>query len=114
YESEARTIHQIAIDVLGMEACIVALGVARDLRSGKIPPEEYDQGTLWGTARRTACCIEGHIRRRMGRRIIQSTDDNLIYHGRGLFAGSNPSDPILAADAIERFVYDGSQSPWAP
>jgi len=26
--------------------------------------------------------------------------------------GGEPSDPVLAADAIERYVYDGSQDPW--
>jgi hypothetical protein len=32
----------------------------------------------------------------------------------GLFAGGHPSNPKLAANAIERFVYDGSKRPWAP
>jgi hypothetical protein len=29
-----------------------------------------------------------------------------------LFLWSRPSDPILAADAIERYIYDGSETPW--
>jgi hypothetical protein len=113
-DTDARTIHPNAIRILGEEACIVALGVARDLRSGDIPPERYDQGTLCGTA----CCIAGHIAYRMNRpqvdlwaRVICTSIP--MVSGKGLFAGGNPSNPILAANAIERFLFEGSERPWA-
>src|ERR1700677_1180202 len=55
------TIHPTALEELGYEASIIALGVAKDLRSGAIKPENYDQGSVCGTA----CCIAGHITARM-------------------------------------------------
>ncbi len=118
-ESQVRTIHPRAIKELGEEACIVALGVAADLRSGVIPPEEYDQRDWCGTS----CCIAGHIADRIG--IASRAEGNsfpvLSWASRvdseglyQLFGGAHPSDPHLAADAIERYVYDHSQTPWTP
>lgn len=126
HEVEGRTIHPRALKELGEEACIVALGVARDLRSGVIPPENYDQGNSCGTS----CCIAGH----MSARIIadgsipsalkatdfESMQDEMWCRWEESSAALwnlfdiNPSDPILAADAIERYIYDGSETPWAP
>lgn len=113
-----RTIHPTALAQLGEEACIVALGVARDLRSGVIPPEKYDQTSECGSS----CCLAGHIAARLAGgepgdvSLYWEQRDFFYEHGvRGnnnLFAGGHPSDPLLAADAIERFVYDGSQTPW--
>lgn len=114
--SETRTIHSRALAELGEEACIVALGVARDLRSGVIPPETFDMKTFCGSA----CCIIGHIHKRMGitlhqfRKRVSPTGfwidaPNALIN---LLSGKNPSDPMLAADAVERYVYDGSETPW--
>jgi hypothetical protein len=104
-----RTLHPKALAALGEEACIVALEVARDLRDGTIPPERYNQAVICGSA----CCIAGHMARRLG-----VNDLNLYFTHRdlreGLFNGEHPSDPLLAADAIERYVYDGSETPWEP
>jgi hypothetical protein len=112
-QGESRTIHPTAIAKLGYEACIVALGVARDLRSGVIPPEEYNQVNL-GEFSPCPCCIAGHIGRRMGvwPSRISMRLGLLGQVGYGLFSGGNPSDPQLAADAIERCIYDGSDTPW--
>lgn len=118
HEVEGRTIHPRALKELGDEACIVALEVARDLRSGVIPPEKYYQGRYCGTA----CCIAGHIARRFGfpedraafwvgsLPHMKSLTDN-----DGLFTGfHSTATPQRAADAIERYVYDGSETPWVP
>jgi hypothetical protein len=104
----ACTLHPKALAALGEEACIVALEVARDLRDGTIPPERYDQAHICGSA----CCIVGHMARRLGVNVVT------LYFARDfradLFNGAHPSDPLLAADAIERYVYDGSETPWKP
>jgi hypothetical protein len=111
---KARTIHPRALATFGEEVCVVMLGVARDLRDGTISPENYDQKNYCGTA----CCIAGHVAARLDMCVrefidLQTRDDALWNSGYGaLFRGSNPSDPLLAADAIERYVYDGAERPW--
>lgn len=57
HPTNARTFHPRALAALGAPACIAMLSVARDLRSGAIPPEHYDQQRSCGTA----CCIYGHM-----------------------------------------------------
>lgn len=127
--AESRTIHPRALKELGEEACIVALGVARDLRSGVMPPDDFQMMTWCGTS----CCIAGHISARLinlGRadreRIAAKyehpdRDFQWRFYQRGadgspglrdLFNERHPSDPQLAADAIERYVYSGSDKPW--
>jgi len=117
--ADVRQIHPSALSIWDEATCLVALEVARDLRSGAIPPEEYDQGSFTKSLSTcgTACCIAGHIALRMREsveRFIGRSRYSTEYPNRmsRLFAGSQPSDPILAADAIERFVYDGSETPW--
>jgi hypothetical protein len=123
HEAEARTIHPRALTELGEEACIVALGVARDLRSGVIPAKKYDQREWCGTA----YCIAGHIATRMGvaRRTMDTGDGIRVFRWAmslscssdglsNLFGGRHPSDPHRAAEAIERYVYLGSETPWTP
>lgn len=101
--TETRQIHPRALVELGEEACIVALGVARDLRSGVIPARQFNMDRWCGTA----CCIAGHIGARIG--IPWFWDQHCDLD---LFESYHPSDPILAADAIERYVYLGSETPW--
>jgi len=116
---ESRTIHSRALELWGEETCLAALEVARDLRSGAIPPEEYDQGTFYKIDSRcgTACCIAGHIAFRM-REPVEFFISRSGYFSPisrpsyRLFAGSRPSDPQLAADAIERFVFECPSDPW--
>lgn len=112
HEADGRTIHPRAIRELGEEACIVALGVARDLRSGVIPPEKFDQRFYSSQLRAgcgSACCIAGWM-------LIRGVSDRSLGCASvgNLFGGCHPSDPQLAADAIERFVYEGSKRPWDP
>jgi hypothetical protein len=111
HEAETRTIHPLALAELGEEACIIALGVARDLRSGVIPPEKYDQKyfNYSQTECGTACCIAGWM-------LIRGVEHWSLQQLTGnLFAmGVNDPTPARAADAIERYVYDGSQTPWTP
>lgn len=118
--AEARTIHPRALKELGEEACIVALGVARDLRSGVIPPEKFKMSTACGSS----CCIVGHI----AIRLFQITDPDDWEGARkqarlhldlaetsgaleDLFA-AHPSNSHRAADAIERYVYSDTDEPW--
>jgi len=45
--AESRVIHSRALAAWGEATCFAAIEVARDLRSGVIPPEEYDQGSFY-------------------------------------------------------------------
>lgn len=120
-EITARTIHPDSIAELGLQECIVALEVARDLRSGAIPPEDYDQDQLYPLVAiadgcGTPCCIAAHIAHRM--RVAPDRIFNKLQPWiYGLFSSRTDSlqaddDPIHAADAIERYVYDGDKQPW--
>ena len=115
--NETRTIHPRALAALGEKACIVMLGVAADLRSGMIPPERYNQTWYCGTS----CCIAGHVALRLGMdgvewaAMVLGSESNiagLFGYDRGLFGGGHPSDPQLAARAIERYIYEGADNPW--
>lgn len=111
-DTTARTFHPRALAALGAQSCIAMLSVARDLRSGAIALEQYDQSTYCGTA----CCIAGHTAFRLG-------EDQGTWLGRigrkgcpgflDLVNGGHPSDPQLAARAIERYLYEGAEQPWA-
>lgn len=117
---EVRTIHPRALEALGLEAATVMLGVARDLRSGVIRPEHYDQKNwIIDSDCGTACCIAGHVATRLGVRKNHAYFDAWADKAMGkdiacfhLFSGRHPSDPLLAADAIERYIYDGADRPW--
>jgi hypothetical protein len=113
-EAEARTIHPRALAELGEEACIVVLGIGSDLRSGVITDAEFCMMSIGDHrgAPGTPCCIFGHMR-------IRGCDLPPIFQfiqgrpaARSLFYPHKVSDPILAADAIERYIYDGSETPW--
>jgi hypothetical protein len=109
-----RQIHPKSLALIGDEACLEMLALARDLRSGAVPPEAYDQTRL---AYRCGapCCIAGHLRRRMSWETYAKIRGGWVACDNGiidLFASHHPSDPHLAADAIERFVFDCSDNPW--
>ncbi len=111
HEVEARTIHPHALAELGEKACIVALGVARDLRSGVIPPEKYNQKYFDSTQTEcgTPCCIAGWM-------LIRGVDYQILRKLTGdLFeAFVDRPTPDRAADAVERYIYNGSTTPWTP
>jgi hypothetical protein len=109
-------ISERALKTFGLETSLIALEVACDLRNGAIKPEEYNQGSFCGSS----CCIWGHIHSRLYiensnivGRINTAGDltnkDNALFD---LFGGGNPSDPMLAADAIEAYVLHGADRPW--
>ena len=105
-QSDTLPIHPYALIELGEEACIVALGVARDLRSGAIPPEKFDMRWVLPSAScGSGCCIAGWM-------LIRGVHIRHFADVGDLFSTSHPSDPQLAADAIERYIYDGSRTPW--
>ena len=124
-DPNVRTIHPRALESLGYATCVALLGVARDLRSGAIPPEKYDQGD-WGVFDEheaykcgSPCCIAGHLAQRLGvfvgdllGRIRKDPAVSDYYGDDSLFDADHPSDPQLAADAIERYVYEGASQPW--
>lgn len=113
--TQVRTIHPDTLAEVGEAVAVEMLAVARDLRSGAIPPEEFDMSTACGTA----CCIWGHMkwnlnretRIRIGKLWVSQTHEN-AWLGN-LFRGTHPSDRLLAVDAIERYVYDHAAQPWA-
>ncbi len=126
---EVLSIHPVALRELGEEACLIALGVAHDLRSGVIPPDEYDQRKLCGSA----CCIAGHIVTRLWGKYdrpiprgfeAQLRIPELKKHwdwyeerraestGLARLFGYYNKTPQQAADAIENYVYQGSKNPW--
>lgn len=110
-ERSVRKIHPKWLSLIGDEACLEMLAIARDLRSGVITPEEYDQKILCGSA----CCIMGHLRDRVSLGTYRKIED--CWYGphdalMELFSSGRPSDPQLAADAIERLVFDNAANPW--
>jgi len=118
--AESRVIHSRALAAWGEATCFAAIEVARDLRSGAIPPEEYDQTSFFPSKCGSACCIAGHIALRMKEPVENFLGRSGYFTARyhdpisRLFSGARTSDPQLAADAIERFVFDGSDDPWMP
>lgn len=109
----ARTIHPQALSDIGEPACLALLGIAADLRSGVIPPAEYDQNQMCGSA----CCIAGWLYRRMPGCEVRVYNSYIHECGEerltNLFSGAHPSDPVLAADAIERYVFGWAARPWS-
>lgn len=111
-----RTIHPDIIAAIGEPAALLMLELAKDLRSGKLSAEEYDQRSFCGTA----CCIAGHLFIRDYRLFRDHIYDNWLAMPRGeiiglndLFASYHPSNPVLAADAIERYIFANALHPWS-
>ncbi len=119
-EIDTKRIHPRALNALGLHTAVVMLGVARDLRDGKI--EKFDMESYFECG--SPCCIAGHVLARLGhvclpeddfpKSGIDLVDDWLTKDDclRLLFRGSNPSSPELAALAIERYVLEGADDPW--
>src|SRR5713226_2121070 len=113
-----REVNPEVVNYLGFEVVTELLGIARDLRSGVIPPEMYDQFTLPNDPFpdcSTPCCILGHLKRRLDHKLYQAF--RLLWisdRGRlcDLFNAFHPSDPQLAAVAIERYLFEASNDPW--
>jgi hypothetical protein len=113
---DARTIHPDCIAAVGEEVCLALLSVARDLRSGIIPPEHYYQGTWCGTAQ----CIWGHACERLNIDYYEAESDmaeDLMDKDAGLqelFIGhaGMSAHPDQAADATERWLFKHSIRPW--
>lgn len=116
--SETRTIHPRALAALGEKACIVMLEVARDLLSGAIPADKFNQHDYCGSA----FCIAGHVALRLGHvgydasvwiDNAERSDPALFDNTYGLFSDdSDKPNRQNASHAIERYVYDGEDHPW--
>ncbi len=106
-----RVVHPLALTEMGAEGCAIALGVAHDFRSGVIPAEKYDQRYCapW-LAYEAPCCILAHMMQRGARGVGRSLSSNLFTHPRWLPVPT--PTPAQAADAIERYVYDGAKQCW--
>lgn len=116
---EVRTLHPGAIVEIGERYCIVLLEIGRDLESGKIPSKEFNMLKMNLPTKffvsgscGSPCCIIGHVR-------IRAQDDDALglewiksTRLQNLFCFTNPSDPIKAARAIERYVYEYAENPW--
>ena len=57
-EINTKAIHPRALKALGLDACIVMLGIARDLRDGEIKGFSMK---AYFSACGTPCCIAGHL-----------------------------------------------------
>jgi hypothetical protein len=120
FEINNKAIHPRALTALGLEVCIVMLGVANDLREGKI--ENFSM-SMYFSGCGTPYCIGGHVLARLGygnsseilssrnRELLASwiQKDSAVYR---LFNGDNPNDLQLAACAIEHYVIEGADYPW--
>jgi hypothetical protein len=125
---ETRTIHPEVLKEIELSTALELLKVAKDLRDGTIPPHDFNMSIFHcGTAH----CIAGWVEHRTGKYRdelfmkrnsygIYLDEDNGYdnYHDGlpkslyDLFGWHHKSDPKLAADAIERYVYQHSQKPW--
>jgi hypothetical protein len=113
-EIDTKAIRPRALRTLGLDACIVILGLACDLRDGKI--ESFSMKCYF-SACGTPCCIAGHLLERLGHargeegfELLKAwSEDNALFN---LFSPSNPNKPLLAARAIERYVLGGADDPW--
>jgi hypothetical protein len=121
-EIDAKIIHPRALRTLGLEACIVMLDVAHDLREDRI--EHFDMRSYFSCG--SPCCICGHVLYRLGYGCDEKNPDYTSRDGYDLrqswflkdkavfrlFSANAPSDPQLAARAIDRYVLEGAESPW--
>lgn len=111
--TNVRAIHQGVINEIGAQAAILLLGVARDLRDGTIPPENYIQSSInCGSAH----CIFGWVALRMDdpwqlESFIHDWDKSSRL--KNLFASWSDCTTEEAANAIERYVFDYAKRPWA-
>lgn len=110
-ETETKQIHPRALQELGEEACIAALDVASDLRSGIISTDEFNMQNICGSH----YCILSYIALRIGRHPATFCNDIHWFDVPGFHSltdGRHPSNPFLAADAIERYIYTDTVQPW--
>jgi hypothetical protein len=114
---DAAAIHDRALRALGLERSLALRGVARDLRSGRIEHRRFHMGAF-GRGCGTPCCVWGHVMEREG--VFSAVQRSFLCEEISLkdpafinlTLAFNPSDPVLAADAIERYVLEGSDDPW--
>lgn len=117
-QTEARTIHPMVLAEMTMEGAVCMLGVARDLRDGTISSDEFIMSDFHcGTAH----CICGWVEHRLEKnrsKFLRRYDPFAAlplgsYNLHRLFNGENPNDPIKAADAIENYLFNYAERPWA-
>ena len=130
---QVRTIHPEVLKGVGLEAATALLRVAHGLRSGEIREEWYAQYWIGPNGKYgldfidkvsnsersktkcgSACCIIGWTRAFLTDSSWSSLRDLWMNdaHLGELFSGEHPSDPQLAANAIEAFIYDYKENPW--
>jgi hypothetical protein len=115
-----RAIHPRAIKQLGGEKyCIAALQVASWLRDGTIPPKRYSQLYFSAGSCGTIHCVGGWIVEitRDASFVLRANKLLMKPHGHKHLFCSFPfrhRAPTCAeaADAIERYIFDGDEQPW--
>lgn len=142
HQVEARVIHPEVIQELGVELAMELLKVGHDLRTGVIPAHEFDMRNFHTPLYDedinpcgTAHCIAGWVSYRVGKHyhtlFYKGSFQGCISDGpaaqrplpgfEGLRAYDpplrilfykHPSDPQMAADAIEQYVYNYAADPW--
>jgi hypothetical protein len=123
--NDAVKIHDRAMNTLGLERALIMLDVAKDLRSGAIEHDLYNQ-RAYGVAFTndsisdcdTPCCIWGHVCFRMGVNRWADRRDSAreLMHKdvalTSLFAPRIDVTPVMAANAIENYIIKGHVLPW--
>lgn len=103
-------IHPLVAEFVDPVAIKVMLDVRDDLRAGRI--ENFDMSEVYHWCG-TPACIAGHVNVRLGcgrgpdrwsAKMMYGCLGNQFMH---LFSSRNPSDPLLAADAIDHFLTTG-------
>lgn len=117
-ENTTRSVHPQVISEIGLAGALALLEVAQDLRSGAISAEQFDMNSLWSDCGSVGC-IAGWAMFKLGHEdVFTDENDYWIESADGvwrlarLFGTHNPSDPLQAADAIERYVYEWHSDPW--
>lgn len=135
HQADTRTIHPEVLKELPLNVIMELLKVGNDLRTGVIPPHQFDM--RWYNSFNFTCgdhvhCIAGWVGARLktSYRTLFYVGDRKIINDNGpaaekydengqpynpplrILFQSHPSDPQMAADAIEQYVFNYAEDPW--
>lgn len=124
-EGEVHKLHPTPVKLLGEEVVMTLLQIAKDLRSGKIPRQNFNMrhfdcgsahciagwtATYLNTSWKTLFYHEATSGIMDESHLFPAIKDPILHN---LFASNHPNDPIRAADAIERYVFNYDPLPWS-
>lgn len=127
-EGEVRTIHPEVFNEMTVEAAFAMLEIAKELRDGTIKRKEFCMIHYHGPTNDPECgtshCIAGWIQTKLGIPSSRLRTDKFLGFIKPnsisewpsalahLFGGSHKSDPQLAADAIEQYLFKHAKLAW--